>query len=65
MVLYGRFLYISIKKFKMYDFPQKNYKVRLINFVLALLIKFPAIRKKMYKDQSKKLIPLKRILNRM
>lgn len=52
----------SYKKLKMYDFPQKKYKIRLVNFILTLLMKFPAIRKRMYSDQSKKLIPLKRII---
>jgi hypothetical protein len=38
----------SYRKHGMYDFPQKDYKYRITNSIMALLTKIPAIRKEIY-----------------
>lgn len=43
----------AYKALKVYDFPQKNYKIRMTNFILTLVNKFPSIRKKIYSDEIK------------
>ncbi|MCG8502262.1 MAG: NAD(P)H-dependent oxidoreductase [Firmicutes bacterium] len=43
----------AFKALKVYDFPQKNYKARIMNFILILLCKVPFIRKKIYSNKIK------------
>lgn len=55
----------AFKSLKVYDFPQKNYKVRITNFTLMLLCKLPFIRNKIYSNQIKSSMieSLKRIVD--
>ncbi len=41
------------KKNGMYDFPQKNYKSRIMNGILCLITKIPSIREDIYKKRMK------------
>lgn len=41
----------AYKKLKVYDFPQKNVKVRVQNAIYSLMIKIPSFRKEIYKNQ--------------
>jgi hypothetical protein len=41
------------KKHGFYDFPQKNYKMRMIAGLVTLLLKIPAFRKKFYTKEMK------------
>lgn len=43
----------AYKALKVYDFPQKNYKSRIINSILILMSKFPSIRKEIYSNKIK------------
>ncbi len=43
----------AYKSLNLYDFPQKNYKSRISNFILMLMIKFPSIRKEIYSNKIK------------
>ena len=54
----------AYKALKVYDFPQKNYKSRIMNFLLTLMIKFPPIRRELYsnKMKSKMIESLKKIV---
>lgn len=41
----------AYKKLKVYDFPQKNMRVRLTNAVMSAMIKIPPVRKEIYNNQ--------------
>lgn len=41
----------AYKKLKLYDFPQKNIKVRVQNIVMSFMVKIPSFRKEVYKNQ--------------
>lgn len=43
----------AYKAQNVYDFPQKNYKSRILNFVFILMSKFPFMRKEIYSNQIK------------
>ena len=43
----------AYKALKVYDFPQKNYKSRITNFILILMCKLPFIKNKIYSNQMK------------
>lgn len=43
----------AYRKLKVYDFPQKNYKTRIINFIVLQLVKIPSIRKEIYQNRLK------------
>jgi multimeric flavodoxin WrbA len=55
------------KEHHLYDFPQQNYKSRLINSILILLTKIPAMRKEIYRKKIKEQMvrPLQKILEKM
>lgn len=54
----------AYKALNVYDFPQKNYKSRIMNFILILMSKFPPIRKEIYSNKMKSSMiePLKKIV---
>lgn len=54
----------AYKALNVYDFPQKNYKSKIMNFMFILMCKFPSIRKEIYSNQIKSsmIIPLKKIV---
>lgn len=63
-----RFPFIADHKYYqengIYDFPQKNYPARIINFLLGLLIKIPSIRFQIYGRMKEEMIkPLKKVLD--
>lgn len=41
------------KQHGMYDFPQKDYKTRLLNAVVTVLLKIPALRQRFYTKEMK------------
>jgi len=41
------------KKHQLYDFPQRDYKARIMNAVLILLTKIPSMRKEIYRKRMK------------
>jgi multimeric flavodoxin WrbA len=43
----------AYKALNVYDFPQRNYKSRIMNFTLMLMCKFPSIRKEIYSNKIK------------
>jgi len=47
------------KKHKLFDFPQKNYKIRVLTPILMLLTRIPGVRKKYYANV--KTFPSKRL----
>lgn len=50
------------KKHGLYDFPQKNYKVRRMNAFMMLMTKIPSVRKKFLKILKEQMVkPLKHI----
>lgn len=55
------------KEHHLYDFPQRKYKARLINSILILLTKIPAMRKEIYRKKIKEQMvrPLQKMLERM
>jgi len=55
------------KEHGLYDFPQRKYKSRLINSILILLTKIPAMRKEIYRKKIKEQMvrPLQKMLERM
>lgn len=69
--IYGniRFPFIAdhkaFKTLNFYDFPQKNYKSRIMNCIFILLSKFPFIRKEIYSNRMKDSMiqPLKKIVD--
>jgi multimeric flavodoxin WrbA len=70
--IYGRlrFPFLADHKFYrshgMYDFPQKDYKSRIINSVMTLLIKIPSMRKEIYRGRIKTgmIKPLQKVLEK-
>jgi multimeric flavodoxin WrbA len=50
-----------------YDFPQDDYQTRIRNVLFGLMIKIPAIRKKLYSSLliTKMIEPYKKLLNRL
>jgi len=48
----------------MYDFPQKDYKTRVINSIMAMLSRIPVMRKEIYGNRMKSemIKPLQRVL---
>lgn len=55
------------KKHHLYDFPQRDYKARMINALLILLTKIPAMRKKIYRKKMKEEMvkPFQKVLEKM
>lgn len=50
------------KKHGLYDFPQKNHKVRRMNLIMTLLTKMPPVRKKFLKSLKDEMVkPVKHI----
>ncbi len=50
------------KSHGLYDFPQKNYKVRRMNLIMTLLTKIPPFRKKFLKILKEQMVkPIKYI----
>ncbi|WP_026884710.1 NAD(P)H-dependent oxidoreductase [Clostridium akagii] len=45
--------YKAYRELNIYDFPQKNYKSRIKNLILILMVKIPAIRKETYANRLK------------
>lgn len=58
--------HIFYKEKGLYDFPQKNYKTRITNFILLQLIKIPAMRKEIYTNRIKTemIKPLQKLLKK-
>lgn len=60
--IYGmlRFVFQSdhryYKKHGIYDFPNKNYKIRRMNLMMTLLTKFPPVRKKFLKTLKEEMV---------
>lgn len=54
----------AYKALNVYNFPQKNYKSRLMNLIFILMCKIPFIKKQIYSNQIKSsmVIPLKKIV---
>ena len=55
------------KSHGVYDFPQKDYRTRIRNVLFGLMIKIPAIRKKLYGGLliTKMIEPYQKLLNRL
>jgi len=55
------------KKHRLYDFPQRKYKARLINSILILLTKIPSMRREIYRKRIKEQMvrPLQKMLEKM
>lgn len=53
------------KKHRLYDFPHRKYKSRIMNAILILLSKIPSMRKEIYRKRMKEemLRPLQKIVN--
>ena len=50
------------KSHELYDFPQKNYKIRRMNLMMTLLTKIPPFRKKFLKIMKDEMVkPVKYI----
>ena len=57
--------YLFYKNNKLYDFPQKEYKIRIRNEILSFLLKFPAIRKEVNKKMKEGMLkPLQKVLEK-
>lgn len=55
--------YKYYKKHKYFDFPQKNYKVRLTNKFMGLLKKIPAFKNEFYKNITTHMVrPFKKVI---
>ncbi|GAG01550.1 unnamed protein product, partial [marine sediment metagenome] len=55
--------HVAYRKLGIYDFPQKEYKVRIINAIFLLLLKLPAFKVEFNKRRKKEMIkPLQKIL---
>lgn len=54
------------RKHGLYDFPQKDYRTRITNFVMMLLIKIPSVRKEIYNGRIKTemIKPLQKVLEK-
>jgi multimeric flavodoxin WrbA len=55
------------KKHHLYDFPQRDYKARMINALLILLTKIPAMRKEIYRKKMKEEMvkPFQKVIQRI
>jgi multimeric flavodoxin WrbA len=55
----------AYKKMQVYDFPQKNIKVRVQNAIFSLMIKIPSFRKEIYQNQiiPSMVTPFKKYIN--
>lgn len=55
------------KKHRVYDFPHRKYKSRIINSILILLTKIPAMRQEIYRNKIKEEMvkPLRKVLEKM
>lgn len=55
------------KKHHLYDFPQKDYKARVMNSILILLTRIPSMRKEIYRKRMKEemLKPLQKVVQRI
>ncbi|MDP2968514.1 MAG: hypothetical protein Q8P64_04825, partial [Deltaproteobacteria bacterium] len=55
------------KKHHLFDFPQRDYKARMINALLILLTKIPAMRKEIYRKRMKEEMvkPFQKVLEKM
>ncbi len=55
------------KKHHLYDFPQRRYKIRMINALLILLTKIPSMRKEIYRKRIREemLKPFQKVLEKM
>ncbi|OGP75648.1 MAG: hypothetical protein A2V86_17635 [Deltaproteobacteria bacterium RBG_16_49_23] len=55
------------KKHHLYDFPQRDYKARMINALLILLTKIPSMRKEIYRKRMKEEMvkPFQKVLEKM
>jgi len=55
------------KKHRLYDFPHRKYKARVINSILILLTKIPSMRKEIYRKRIKEQMvkPFQKILEKM
>ena len=57
--------YLAYKKLGVFDFPQKQYKMRIQSAIMLLLSKSPAFRKEVNKRMTDEMIkPLQKILDR-
>ena len=55
--------YLLYKKLGVFDFPQKNYKMRIQSAIMSLLSKSPGFRKKVNKRMKNEMIkPLQKVL---
>ena len=55
--------YLTYKKLGLFDFPQKNYKMRIQSAIMSLLLKSPAFRKEVNKKMKDEMIkPLQKII---
>ena len=53
------------KAHSLYDFPQKNYKMRRMNFIMTLLTKIPPFRKKFLKVIKEQMVkPLQSVVEK-
>ena len=53
------------KKHGMYDFPQKDYKARMVSSVMTLLTKVPRMRKEIYKRTKVEMVkPLQKVVEK-
>jgi len=54
------------KKHQLYDFPQRDYKARIMNAMLILLTKIPSMRKEIYRKRMKEEMvkPFQKILEK-
>ena len=56
--------YLAYKKLGVFDFPQKNYKMRIQSAIMSLLSKSPAFRKEVNKRMTEEMIkPLQKVLD--
>lgn len=55
------------KKHRLYDFPHRKYKARVINSILILLTKIPSMRREIYRKRIKEQMirPFQKILEKM
>lgn len=68
--VYGRLRFpfradhVAFKRLGLYDFPQKKYKIRILNAIMLFLTKSPRFRKRVNKRIKKEIIrPLQKVLN--
>lgn len=56
--------HLFYKKHRLYDFPQKDFKTRIVNSILLLLTKIPIVRKEIYSKRinEETIKPLQKVL---